>query len=169
MIRRYIYEYKIPLKYFLILISPVIISFLTVFFLSKYKQSLVENIWDIAKEKIKMDVKIYKVPKIEFLSEKSVEEILENIIMNTYISKEDKGFSIKKIFSKNENKKKLPDYEIQFIYIGAQDKYVLINNKLYKEGDSISRNEKIIKIEKNRILLEGVWGKRWIYLINVNK
>ncbi|MDQ7056696.1 MAG: hypothetical protein Q9M89_09710 [Persephonella sp.] len=56
---------------------------------------------------------------------------------------------------------KPPQYTISFIYIG-KGRYVIINGKLLKEGENISKNEKIIKIYRDGVLLKGKWGERWI-------
>ncbi|WP_457627668.1 hypothetical protein [Persephonella sp.] len=54
-----------------------------------------------------------------------------------------------------------PAYRISFIYIG-NGSYAIINGRLYKEGDRISPDEKIIKISPDGVLLRGKWGDRWI-------
>jgi len=64
-----------------------------------------------------------------------------------------------------ENKEPPPSYKISFIYIGNH-KYVIIDNKLYKEGDTLPSSEKIVKITKSGVLLRGKWGDRWVKFLN---
>ena len=64
-----------------------------------------------------------------------------------------------------QKKESPPQYKISFIYIG-KDRYVIINGKLLKEGENISRDEKIIKIYRDGVLLKGKWGERWIRFLN---
>ncbi len=53
--------------------------------------------------------------------------------------------------------------KLSFIYLG-KDKYVIINGKLYREGDFISGVYKIDRIEKEKVKI--VWGQqyRWLYI-----
>jgi len=63
-----------------------------------------------------------------------------------------------------ENLPPPPKYELTFIYIGMKGRYAIINGLIVKEGDYLSSEERVVKIEKDRVLLDGKWGKRWIYL-----
>ncbi len=59
-----------------------------------------------------------------------------------------------------------PKYKLTFIYIGVRDRYVIINGRILKEGDMVSAEEKIIKIDRRAVLLSGKWGERWIRLLD---
>ncbi|WP_457644357.1 hypothetical protein [Persephonella sp.] len=67
-----------------------------------------------------------------------------------------------KIITEKKIKEPAPSYRITFIYIGINKRFVMINGKLYRENDRISKDERIKKIEKDRVLLTGKWGERWI-------
>ncbi|MBK3331624.1 hypothetical protein GWK41_00925 [Persephonella atlantica] len=60
-----------------------------------------------------------------------------------------------------QEEEKPPRYLISFIYIG-KSRYVIINGKLLKEGENVSKDEKIVKIYTDGVLLKGKWGERWI-------
>jgi len=72
-----------------------------------------------------------------------------------------------------KNKKKLkekkfkspPRYRVEAIFITPQKSYVIINGHIYTEGEMISPYERIILIEEGRVLLQGKWGKRWLYIL----
>jgi len=55
----------------------------------------------------------------------------------------------------------LPEYKIAFIIVKANTKVVMIDSKIYNEGDKIGI-EIIKKIEPKRVLLESATTKRWI-------
>lgn len=66
---------------------------------------------------------------------------------------------------KAEPKRKLqakPKYNIDFIYIGSDRRYVSIGNNLLEIGDKTGNGEVIKNIENDRIQLQGKWGLRWI-------
>lgn len=54
-----------------------------------------------------------------------------------------------------------PEIALTSIYMGQKIKFATINGNVYKNGMMLD-SEKIVKIEKDRIMLSGPWGKRWI-------
>lgn len=57
-----------------------------------------------------------------------------------------------------------PRYKVSSILKGEDRTFAVINGKIYRQGDKISENEEIARIEVRRILLRGKWGERWIYV-----
>ncbi len=57
-----------------------------------------------------------------------------------------------------------PNYRLTFTFVGKR-RYAIIDGNLYREGDKL-KYERLIKVEKNRVLLDGRWGKRWVYLLD---
>ncbi len=58
-----------------------------------------------------------------------------------------------------------PEHKLSFIYIGEGRRYAIINGTLLREGDFISKDEKVVKIRSRSVLVSGKWGKRWLKLI----
>ncbi|RMA97536.1 hypothetical protein [Hydrogenothermus marinus] len=163
-LRIYIKALNIGKNHIFMLILPFIISILFILSYIYLKTYILQIFWGDTNLQYKI-ASIKKAPtKITFISVNEIVKIIDAI----YPAKTDNNPQYNQIKQpKNLVKKQqnLPNYKISFIYIGVNKKYVLINGKLFTEGDFISNQEKIIKIEKDRILLEGEWGKRWIYII----
>ena len=68
--------------------------------------------------------------------------------------------------AQEETKEPPPNYKLSFVYVGRSKKFAVINGKLYKEGDLLPSEERILKIRKDSILLTGKWGERWIKLLD---
>ncbi len=140
-------------KRYILLISPIILMILAYVF----SDSIIKYI----------PVKIEKKDYSRFIS--SYENLLNlKVPKNKKIFYEDifnyftivRGKKIKHVQS-NKNEK-APLYKIEFIYIRKNSKYVIINGRIYREGDKISDKEYIAKIKEDGILLNGYWGLRWI-------
>jgi len=58
-----------------------------------------------------------------------------------------------------------PSYRVTFTYVGALRSFAIIDGKLFREGDMVSENEKIVKINRDGVLLSGKWGERWIKIL----
>ncbi|HIE59557.1 MAG TPA: hypothetical protein EYH43_04955 [Persephonella sp.] len=169
------YEYKTSSRYFLFLLIPIFIIFVFVLSIEYYKDVIANRIFGVNYDNLKVPIQLKKVSDMKFIDEGLINNILDNIsakllyIQNeTTTLKETKKKEALK-YKKPLKYKEPPKYKIKFIYMGVGKKYALIGNKLLTEGDITSENEKVIKIEKNKILLQGNWGRRWIYLINVQK
>ena len=167
MINKLAYQYKTSPRYFLYLLIPIFIIFVIVFFTKSYKGKMVGKVFYVNYDNLKVSIQPMKVPDVKFINEDLISIILDSISLKLlYIqpNQKNKITTLEKVHEKEP-----PIYKVKFIYIGVGKKYVLIGNKLLTEGDITSENEKIIKIEKDKILLEGIWGRRWIYLINIQK
>lgn len=161
------YQYETSLKYFLYLLIPVFITLVLVFFTKSYKDKISDKVFDVNYDNLKIFVQPEEVSDVKLIDEGLISDILNSLSLEIPYTQPNRKNKTKTL--RKTNKKEPPIYKVKFIYIGVGKKYVLIGNKLLTEGDVISENEKIIKIERNKILLEGSWGKRWIYLINVQK
>ena len=166
MIQKFIYEYKTSSKYFLYLFVPAVIFVVLVYSMKFYKNIVINQILGLGEDILNVSAQIEKIPDINLASESFIDTVLSKLPIKTYT---DTSRQIKPTDTGKPKQKKPPTYKIKFIYIGAEKRYVLIGNKLLMEGDTTSENEKIVRIEQDKVLLEGAWGKRWIYLINTQK
>ncbi len=57
-----------------------------------------------------------------------------------------------------------PSYTLSFVFLGPEGNYAIINGRVFKEGDRVSPDERIVKITKEGVVLEGRWGRRWLYI-----
>ncbi|WP_022851319.1 hypothetical protein [Limisalsivibrio acetivorans] len=57
-----------------------------------------------------------------------------------------------------------PGYKLSSVFIGMDKKFAIIDGGIYRQGEDISDNETIIELDEGRILLDGLWGQRWIYV-----
>lgn len=46
----------------------------------------------------------------------------------------------------------------------SKERVAVIEGRLFKEGDVIHSGERIVKITRDGVLLEGRWGRRWVYI-----
>ncbi len=129
---------------------PVVFSVFIYFLTVNYVKGLLADKWSLSTT---YRVETFVIPSQ--IKEKKIElsEIKDILTVKPY-----------QVVVKKENslqKEKPPQYKISFIYIG-NSRYAIINGRLLKEGENISKDEKVIKIHKNGILLKGRWGERWI-------
>ncbi len=54
---------------------------------------------------------------------------------------------------------------LSFIYLGSKKKFAEIDGNLFLEGDMISPNEKLVRIEKDRVLIISFGRKKWLYIL----
>ena len=64
-----------------------------------------------------------------------------------------------------KKEEKPPSYKVTFTYVGAVRSFAIIDGRLFREGDMVSENERIIKIKRDGVLLSGKWGERWIKIL----
>ncbi len=144
---------KLKAKEILLLFLPVIVGgFLSIVFypfLQNILYSLFEKNLNYSLKIPEIDFKIRKSPKIY---QETVSSLLEIKPYKAPLQMDRPA---------NINKNPAPSYKISFIYIG-KNKYVIINNKLWSEGDTLPSGEKILRITRNGILVTGKWGERWI-------
>ena len=58
---------------------------------------------------------------------------------------------------------KPPSYRLSFTFLGKK-KYAIINGRLFREGERVSPDERIVRISEGKVLLSGRWGRRWLIL-----
>jgi len=144
-------------KELLYIVSPIILFFILSIYVSNFIQDFiskkVQSYTSSLKLEIKMPLEVEKFVEKKHLYNE--EEILSSLdVVDLKISK---GEAQKNIAPP-------PKYELTFIYIGTKERYAIINGVIVKEGDPVSGEERVVRIEKDRVLLDGRWGKRWIYL-----
>ncbi len=61
--------------------------------------------------------------------------------------------------------KEIP-HKLSFIYVGVNKKFVEIDGNFYSEGDFISQGEKIVRIEKDKVLIDVSGRKKWLYILD---
>ena len=145
---------SIPPRYILLLLIPIIIPVLPLFFKDYIDRTVGDLINRYVEPHFKLEI---NYPEIN-LSYKDKMRINTAFIKNSL----DVHPYKQEITSDKKIKEPPPEYKVNFIYIGINKKFVMINGKLFRENDRISKDERIIKIEKDRILLKGKWGERWI-------
>ncbi len=64
-----------------------------------------------------------------------------------------------------KKEEKPPSYKVTFTYVGAVRSFAIIDGRLFREGDMVSENERIIKINRDGVLLSGKRGERWIKIL----
>ena len=64
-----------------------------------------------------------------------------------------------------KEEQKPPQYRVTFTFVGAVRSFAIIDGRLFREGDMVSENEKIVKIKRDGVLLSGKWGERWIKIL----
>ena len=64
-----------------------------------------------------------------------------------------------------EKQEKPPPYRVSFTFVGAIRSFAIIDGRLFKEGDMVSKDEKIVKIMRDGVLLSGKWGRRWLRIL----
>ena len=144
-------------KELLYIVSPIILFILVSIYTSNFLQNLAtQKIGGYTfplKSAFKVSPKVKKLVKRKHLYNE--EEILASLdAIDLKISKAE----LQKSTSPP------PKYKLTFIYIGTKGRYAIINGVIMREGGPVSSEEKVVKIEKDRVLLDGKWGKRWIYL-----
>ena len=58
----------------------------------------------------------------------------------------------------------VPFYDVTAVMNGVNKKCAVINGKLINLGDSIDETGRLAAIEDTKILVEGIWGKKWYYV-----
>ena len=62
----------------------------------------------------------------------------------------------------NGELEKPPVVKVSLVFKGQNREYAVVNGQVMKPGDITEDNEEIVKLEKGRVLLRGLWGDRWI-------
>jgi hypothetical protein len=61
---------------------------------------------------------------------------------------------------------KQEQHHLNFTYIGENKKFAEIDGNLFEEGDFISPNAKLVRIEKDKVLIDISGRKKWLYILN---
>ncbi|WP_457641188.1 hypothetical protein [Persephonella sp.] len=149
---------NISTKYLVLLIFPLLLVWIPLIL----KENIISPVSKILIDKLENQFKVKKdYVELSILPPKEEPELTIYTIAN---SLEIKPYT-KEIFTEKKVTEPPPNYKISFIYIGINKRFAIINGKLYRENDRISKDERIIRIERNKILLFGKWGERWIEFI----
>ncbi|NPA58428.1 MAG: hypothetical protein GXN94_03935 [Aquificae bacterium] len=108
-------------------------------------------------EEMEKGIFTVKHPEVKFISRELFEIILEIRPYQEKVHLPDRDGRERQTVKQEQP----PQYKVSFIYIG-KGRYAIINGKLYKEGDILPSDEKIVKITKNGVLIKGKWGDRWL-------
>jgi len=144
---------KLGIRELVMLVSPLILGVSIYVFLSGFVKEKISEIWS--------DYFEYRpqITEIGFRKEQKEYRIDLSLISSLIFVK---PFSVpQQVQQREKPEEPPPQYKISFIYIG-KNRYAIIDKKLFKEGDRISPDEKIVRITKDGILLNGKWGERWI-------
>ncbi|WP_029522179.1 hypothetical protein [Persephonella sp. KM09-Lau-8] len=143
---------RLTVKEYILLSLPIIIA---IFLYILFPSYLERAIYKIAEDNLNYSPEIPKIPSIVRIKTEGEQTLISLIEVRPYTAP--------KIEEKTKTVEKAPPptYRISFIYIGKH-KYVIIDNKLWSEGDTLPYGEKILRITKDGVLVTGKWGERWI-------
>ncbi|ADD67147.1 hypothetical protein Dacet_0347 [Denitrovibrio acetiphilus DSM 12809] len=57
-----------------------------------------------------------------------------------------------------------PRYDVSSVFIGTSRRYAVIDGRIYVTGDKLESGEHVSAILKGKVLLQGHWGDRWLYV-----
>ncbi|WP_200762742.1 hypothetical protein [Nitrosophilus alvini] len=152
--------------HFIMLLSPLLVWGFIYFYQELFITSLNESFFVIKKEKsIRISKKIAR----------SYQEIETLVKRNSALLESVKGLEQKKrylieILKENRKSvKKTPiirqgEWKVTFI-ISGEKKRAIINGKVVSEGDNIN-GARVLKIEKNRVLIKTYEGVKWLRLFD---
>lgn len=166
--KNYTYYLKISYKQLFLIIVPYFLIAVSIFSANFIVDKIKNNLGILINIKFEKFTSFTSIPEIKPIETKDIIGIVDklNIKIESKVKNKETEPQVMQHKKTNGNP---PSYTIKLIYIGSYKKYVVINDKLLIEGSKISENEKIVKIEKDRILLDGKWGKRWIYIMKEGK
>ncbi len=152
-------------KHMLMLILPLLL--LVVLFI--FKSQIVENFVNYFElnylSKYRISDEFIRYSSVQLPKEKKIN--IQEIVAVIPVSKVRlaKGFTPEKIPEERKQIKETP-YKLSFIYVGENKKFVEINGRFYSEGDYISQGKKIVRIEKNKVLIDILGRKKWLFILN---
>lgn len=56
------------------------------------------------------------------------------------------------------------EYSLSSVFIGKKQRFAVINDKIVKNGEILENGETVVRIEESRVLLNGRWGERWLFV-----
>ncbi len=148
---------KVP-KHLIYLVAPVPLILGATYYLSSLAVPYLEGLF------LKRSKELPGVPDFQFQEvklDRRAFEVLRSIELKRKVEVPVERAEAQEVQRPPE---KPPAYRVQFVFLGEK-KYAIIDGRLFKEGDPVSPEEKIVKITRKGVLLSGRWGKRWLYLI----
>ncbi|WP_457600138.1 hypothetical protein [Hydrogenivirga sp.] len=140
-------------KYKLMLVLPIPVTFLAGYYLAGMLTYQLERVL-ISRE----DKELVRLPDFELMEVRFEPEVV-NVLSYLPIRKAEPK-EVRQASQKVQESP--PAYVLSFTYVGDKRSYAIINDRLLREGDSVSPEEKILKITRDGVLLSGKWGKRWL-------
>ncbi len=141
-------------KFIVMLVAPWILGISLGHYSTKFLSDQMESYLSVEEGK-----ETVRIPDLHFIRSQLVEEALSVL---SYIPIKFNAEGDKHTEEKITGKP--PQYKLTFTYTGSKKRYTIINGMLFKEGDMVSPDERIIKITREGVLLSGKWGKRWLYI-----
>ncbi len=155
---------RLSKKHMLMLVLPFILIFAVFFFKAFFVQNIIDYINFNYLSKYSVTDEYVRFLSLNFPKEKkiNISEIASLIPV--------KQLETATITAKREMKKekdiKEKSHKLTFIYIGTEKKFAEIDGNLFLEGDYISQGEKLVRIEKDRVLIDILGRKKWLYILN---
>ncbi len=144
---------KLTVREYILLSLPIIVAIL---FYILFSSNFEKIIYKVAEGNLNYMPEVPEIPSVIRTTETEDKSTLISLL-------EVRPYTAPKIEEKPKTVEKAPPptYRISFIYLGKR-RYVIIDNKLWSEGDTLPYGEKILRITKDGILVTGKWGERWI-------
>ncbi len=140
-------------RYILLLVLPVPITAL----LSYYVSSFVHENLKLTEPLTVKDVS--GIPDLQVKSTNFDPEVV-NLLASVEVRKKEE-IPVQVM----ERPEKPPQYRVTFTYVGLKKNYAIINGMLFREGDPVSPDERVVKITREGVLLSGRWGERWLRVV----
>ncbi len=140
-------------RYILLLVLPVPITAL----LSYYVSSFVHENLKLTEPLTVKDVS--GIPDLQVKSANFDPEVV-NLLASVEVRKKEE-IPVQVM----ERPEKPPQYRVTFTYVGLKKNYAIINGMLFREGDPVSPDERVVKITREGVLLSGRWGERWLRVV----
>ncbi len=141
-------------RYHLLLLIPPVVSLALAYFFSEFLVSLAKDLLLPSTGK-----GFASLPDFEVKRERMETEVMDYLALLKVEERIPARVQIEK------DKEEPPAYSVSFTYVGPKRGYAIINGALVKEGDRLPSGEGVVKITKEGVLLEGRWGRRWVYIL----
>jgi len=148
-------------KHLLMLMFPTI--FLVILFI--FKSTIVNNLISyfemnyLSKYTISDEFVRYSTVQFPKKEKNNISEIVAILPVSKIQVAIPVGTKIQRVSQKTSHK-------VSFIYVGVNKKFVEIDGNFYSEGDFISQGEKIVRIEKDKVLIDISGRKKWLYILD---
>ena len=57
-----------------------------------------------------------------------------------------------------------PAFRVSSVFMGKTRRFAVINDTVFKPDEVLESGETIVEIDEGRVLLDGKWGRRWLYV-----